>query len=49
MRGLGDRADDLRDALAVEVVGGYEEQRAEVRAVLSQVTELPLEVTRLQR
>jgi pilus assembly protein CpaE len=47
MRWLGDRADGLRDALAVEVVGGYEEQRTEVRAVLSQVTELPLEVTEI--
>jgi len=45
VRGLGDRAGGLRDALAVEVVGGYEEQRTEVRAALSQVTELPLEVT----
>ena len=47
MRGLWDRADGLRDALAVEVVGGYEEQRTEVRAALSQVRELPLEVTEI--
>src|SRR6266849_6425360 len=47
MRGLWDRADDLRDALAVEVVGGYEEQRTEVRAALSEVRELPLEVTEI--
>jgi len=47
VRGLGDRADGLRDALAVEVVGGYEEQRTEIRAALSQVTELPLEVTEI--
>src|SRR5712692_10043162 len=47
MRGLSDRADGLRDALAVEVVGGYEEQRTEVRAALSQVRELPLEVTEI--
>jgi pilus assembly protein CpaE len=47
VRGFGDRADGLRDALAVEVVGGYEEQRTEVRAALSEVIELPLEVTEI--
>jgi pilus assembly protein CpaE len=47
VRGLGSRADGPRDALAVEVVGGHEEQRTEVRVALSQVTELPLEVTEI--
>jgi pilus assembly protein CpaE len=47
VRGLGDRADGLRDALTVEVVGGNEERRTEVRAALSEVTELPLEVTEI--